>query len=459
MTTSIANAGPVANGSDSAHAAAAAAASNGVNGNSANGNTRASSGGGANGTQAYVPTTSTNYQPFAITAHYTAIRSNSAAAQKAAAADDAFAPNLNVRLICPDCKIDPPNLEESFATGDLVCTDCGMVVGDRIVDTRSEWRTFANEDGDDPSRVGQATNPLFDGLTDKLDTRISFRDGGSGTSRDLQRTAQRMQGTRDRHMLDAFEDIQRKCDSVHLPRTVSDIAKQAFRRCEEERILKGKRPEAIIAAAIYVACKMAKVPRTFSEICALTSVNKKMIGQCFKEMQMAFGLNATGVNGATGAGPASLGAGNGEAAEDGAEDRNSRGVTPVPGLGGGVGASDPSSGISPTGATDLVGRFCNHLGLDSQLTRLTELIAIRVRDLGTLAGRSPITIAAACIYFATQLCNVPKGAKRIGKTAAVSDATIKNSYKELFKHREDIVTDEIKKKGGNRIDMSRLTSV
>ncbi|KAE8228035.1 hypothetical protein CF326_g7048 [Tilletia indica] len=431
-----------------------------------------SNGGGA---QAYVPTANTNYQPFAITAHYTAIRTNSVAAQKAAAADEAFAPNLNVRLICPDCKIDPPNIEESFATGDLVCTDCGMVVGDRIVDTRSEWRTFANEDGDDPSRVGQASNPLFDGLTDKLDTRISFRDGGSGTSRDLQRTAQRVQGTRDRHMLDAFEDIQRKCDSVHLPRTVSDIAKQAFRRCEEERILKGKRPEAIIAAAIYVACKMAKVPRTFSEICALTSVNKKLIGQCFKEMQMAFGLNASGMGGTGGpAGSSTNGssisgtstATNGNSGADGTADDGtagdrSRAGTPAAngGMGVGVGSSDPASGISPTGATDLVGRFCNHLGLDAQLTRLTELIAIRVRDMGTLAGRSPITIAAACIYFATQLCNVPKGAKRIGKTAAVSDVTIKNSYKELYRCREDILTEEVKKKGGSRIDVTRLGPV
>ncbi|KAE8224662.1 hypothetical protein CF319_g2468 [Tilletia indica] len=433
------------------------------------------SNGGGGGAQAYVPTANANYQPFAITAHYTAIRTNSVAAQKAAAADEAFAPNLNVRLICPDCKIDPPNIEESFATGDLVCTDCGMVVGDRIVDTRSEWRTFANEDGDDPSRVGQASNPLFDGLTDKLDTRISFRDGGSGTSRDLQRTAQRVQGTRDRHMLDAFEDIQRKCDSVHLPRTVSDIAKQAFRRCEEERILKGKRPEAIIAAAIYVACKMAKVPRTFSEICALTSVNKKLIGQCFKEMQMAFGLNASGMGGTGGpAGSSTNGssisgtstATNGNSGADGTADDGtagdrSRAGTPAAngGMGVGVGSSDPASGISPTGATDLVGRFCNHLGLDAQLTRLTELIAIRVRDLGTLAGRSPITIAAACIYFATQLCNVPKGAKRIGKTAAVSDVTIKNSYKELYRCREDILTEEVKKKGGSRIDVTRLGPV
>lgn len=57
-------------------------------------------------------------------------------------------PNLNVRVSCPDCKVIPPNIIEEFASGDLVCGDCGLVLGDRIIDTRSEWRTFANDDGD-----------------------------------------------------------------------------------------------------------------------------------------------------------------------------------------------------------------------------------------------------------------------------------------------------------------------
>lgn len=46
--------------------------------------------------------------------------------------------DLAVRLICPDCQDPNPNIVESFASGDLVCGNCGMVLGDRIVDTRSE---------------------------------------------------------------------------------------------------------------------------------------------------------------------------------------------------------------------------------------------------------------------------------------------------------------------------------
>lgn len=48
--------------------------------------------------------------------------------------------DLAVRLICPECRDPHPNIEEEFSSGDLVCRGCGLVLGDRIVDTRSECK-------------------------------------------------------------------------------------------------------------------------------------------------------------------------------------------------------------------------------------------------------------------------------------------------------------------------------
>ena len=46
------------------------------------------------------------------------------------------------------------------------------------------------DEGDDPSRVGAAMDLLMDGM-EQLDTVISFRDGGAGIARELQRTESR----------------------------------------------------------------------------------------------------------------------------------------------------------------------------------------------------------------------------------------------------------------------------
>jgi transcription initiation factor TFIIB len=51
-----------------------------------------------------------------------------------------FGPDLSVRLICPECRDPNPNIVEEFGSGDLVCGSCGLVLGDRVVDTRSECK-------------------------------------------------------------------------------------------------------------------------------------------------------------------------------------------------------------------------------------------------------------------------------------------------------------------------------
>ena len=56
----------------------------------------------------------------------------------------ACTPDLSVRLICPNCRDPNPKIREEFREGDLVCEGCGLVLADRIVDTRSEWRVRAS---------------------------------------------------------------------------------------------------------------------------------------------------------------------------------------------------------------------------------------------------------------------------------------------------------------------------
>lgn len=56
------------------------------------------------------------------------------------------------------------HLIEDYRAGDMICSECGLVVGDRVIDVGSEWRTFNNEkSGVDPSRVGGPENPLLSG--------------------------------------------------------------------------------------------------------------------------------------------------------------------------------------------------------------------------------------------------------------------------------------------------------
>ena len=52
-----------------------------------------------------------------------------------AAKEEAFRADLNVRLVCPDCQEENPNLIEEFGSGDLVCGGCGQSPSPRRADS------------------------------------------------------------------------------------------------------------------------------------------------------------------------------------------------------------------------------------------------------------------------------------------------------------------------------------
>jgi len=319
-----------------------------------------------------------------------------------------FRPDLNVRLMCPDCR-ENSQLIEQFASGDIVCNNCGLVLGDRVIDTRSEWRTFADSEGDDPSRVGGPNDPLLSGSA-QLSSVISFRDNHSGVSRGLQKaSASVSKNTGETTLIEAFQEIQHQCEQISLPKVVSDSAKQLFKRQEEERILKSKKRPAIIAACIFIACRDQRVERTFKEIVALSGVSKSDIAACFSVMQRTFGVAA--------------------------------------------------ANVQQSSAAGIVNRFCNHLGLPPAIQSATIEVARNVDELGVLAGRSPLSVASDCLYFTSHAFGMGKSVKEIGAVAGISDSTLRTSYKLLLTKRDQLLSQKwFSERGANSVvaDLSRV---
>ena len=346
-------------------------------------------------------------------------------------ADEPWEENLNDRLICPDCNNNPPNLVEEFSSGDMVCGDCGLVLGARIVDTRSEWRTFSNDDqnNDDPSRVGDGPNVLLNG--DQLQTSIAFGDGSK--SRELHRAQNRSTNDKgNKTLLAAYKEIGAMCEAIHLSKTVSDTVKHLFKKVNDAGAFRGKSQETVIAGCIFIACRQCKVPRTFREVFALTNVPKKEIGRIFKALEKFFGAQN--------------------------EDMQIGMWADWPHLSSftdSIYVATPD--IKSTSASELCIRYCSLLNLNAQCTKVSQALADKMGTVGALAGRSPLSAAAACIYFASHLMKQPKNAKQISQVAGVSDGTIRTSYKLLEAEKERLVDPEWLKDGKG--DMALLPKV
>jgi transcription initiation factor TFIIB len=88
-----------------------------------------------------------------------------------------------------------------------------------------------------------------------------------------------------------------------------------------------------------------------------------------------------------------------------------------------------AANVGDSSAAGIVSRFCNHLGLPPALQSATIEVVRKIDDLGILAGRSPLTIAAACVYFTSHAFGLGKSSKEIGKVASIGESTLKTAYK------------------------------
>ncbi|KAL6706551.1 transcription initiation factor IIB [Coniothyrium glycines] len=331
--------------------------------------------------------------------------------------------DLNVLMICPDCREDPPNLVEEFSAGDTICGSCGRVLADRIIDTRSEWRTFSNDDqgNDDPSRIGDAANPLLHGS--QLQTEIGYGDGGA-RARDLSRAHNKSNHDKANKALQAaFGQISSLCDGQNIGRPTAETAKLLFRITDDAKLFKGKSQDAIIAGCIFIACRQHQQQRSFREIFKMTNVSKKEVGRTFKTLE-AFLQKHQAKNG----GPTT--AGNGAVLDT---------VNLV--KGGGSGA---------TSAEQLMPRCCDKLGLSMNVQLVAEQCAHIVSEQGVAAGRSPLSIAGAVLYLVSHLMGHPRTPKEIGAAVEVSDGTIRTAYKLMHAAQDKIIQEDWISKGGDR---------
>ncbi|CAO2837296.1 unnamed protein product [Amaranthus hypochondriacus] len=291
---------------------------------------------------------------------------------------------------CPDCKRSTEVVLD-HAAGDTVCVECGLVLEAHSIDEHSEWRTFANEAQDnDPVRVGGPTNPL---LTDGGLSTVISKPNGSSTeflTSSLGRWQSRGSNP-DRNLIQAFKSIATMADRLGLVSTIKDRASEIYKKVEDQKPLRGRNQDAILAACLYIACRQEDKPRTVKEICSVANgATKKEIGRA-KEFI-------------------------------------------VKQLEGEMGQSVEMGTIH---AGDFLRRFCSHLGMDKQAVKAAQE-AVQTSEALDIR-RSPISIAAAIIYIVTQLSDDKKPLKDISLATGVAEGTIRNSYKDLYPHISKII--------------------
>ena len=290
---------------------------------------------------------------------------------------------------CPECS--SRNLDHDDTRGEVVCMDCGLVLEDDVIDQGAEWRVFSPEQGDQRSRTGAPMNKMMHdkGLSTDLDWQNKDYSGKAVAPkmrsqlyrmRKWQRRA-RTSNAQERNLSIALAEIDRICSRMELPKITREEAATVYRKCVENRLVRGRSIEGVSAASIYIACRLHNVPRTLDEVSTSARTGRKEIGRTARFVIRELKIR-----------------------------------------------------IQAPRPQDYVPRFCSELGLPPNVEARALEFVDEICRLELDSGKGPVGIAASSIYIAGIMCNHHRTQREVSEAAGVTEVTIRNRYKEICRH-------------------------
>ena len=306
---------------------------------------------------------------------------------------DGTSQNLAEKSACVECGGALRWGESSY----LTCTSpvCAHVHRDTL-DFSPEWRHFPDDPSSvDMSRCGMPTNPLLE--QSSYSCRIVGTRRCSKSFRSVMKYAEWQSiPNREKVLTADFRRITSCAENWNLPKKLIDDAHYFYKQItDDSKKFRGIRREAILAAAVYISCKMNESVRTAVEISQMFYIDLKS---------------------------AVLGCKNAHAIMSQQED---------------VRRDQYIAKITPD---MMIERFCCKFNFADDLVKLAVFVAKKVEQLHLLTKSSPASVSAGVIYFVAQKCNMAYVTKRhVKQVCDMSEVTINTCHRILCEHADQLI--------------------
>ncbi|MFH0817408.1 MAG: transcription initiation factor IIB [Candidatus Micrarchaeota archaeon] len=289
---------------------------------------------------------------------------------------------------CPECG--SRKLVHDHEKGELLCSDCGLIIDENIADAGPEWRAFDSEQRDKRARGGAPVKYMRPnkGLVTEID-QYNRDIRGSKISSKKQAQLYRMRkwhkrasiaSSMERNLAIALSELDRIASYLGLPDSIREAAALLYRKCIEKGLIRGRLIESVVSAVIYAICREYGIPRTLDEISETSGVEKKEIGRTYRFISRELELK--------------------------------------------VPLTDP---------THYIPRFSSALKLSGKVQEKAIELLKKAIVKGLISGRGPTGVAAAAVYIASAVEGERRTQKEVADVAGVTEVTIRNRYRELKK--------------------------
>jgi len=185
----------------------------------------------------------------------------------------------------------------------------------------------------------------------------------------------------DRNLAYAMNELDRFASQLNLSKDIKESAAHIYRKMAHKNLIRGRSIEAMLIASIYLSCRLNNIPKTLDDFIEFASVDKKKIARCYRLILNELKLN-----------------------------------------------------IHVSSPINFIPRFCADLKLSGRTQNRAASILELAKIHRITAGKAPTGLAGAALYVAAIQEGERRTQKEISIAAGVTEATIRNRYKELVNH-------------------------
>jgi len=156
--------------------------------------------------------------------------------------------------------------------GERVCVACGTILGSYI-DEGAEWRIYANTE-DDPSRTGTLTNELLPNSSyGSMMMRRRIPNQSEEAKSIAKLSAWSFSSHGERSWMGMFDAIQATALRAGLTKAIVLDSCAMFKLVEDAQKTRGETRRALMAAAVFTACRQNDATRSHEEVAGLFRVS------------------------------------------------------------------------------------------------------------------------------------------------------------------------------------------
>jgi transcription initiation factor TFIIB len=274
--------------------------------------------------------------------------------------------------------------------GFLICSNSSCsIMKTGMIDLSPEWNYYGEEStSGNTIRCGPPINPLL------KESSIGCKVLCHGpTSFKILKVAQYAEWNsmpyKEKTRYDDFMYISVMANNASISKMIVNEACFYYTIISERQSFRGLNRDGIIAASIYIACRIKGVPRTSKEIASMFNLDGTSATKgCKNAMSIINELEK---------------------------------VIPF----------ENKTQYSETNPSSFIERYCSKLFINIELTKLANFIALQIKKNNLVPENTPHSVAAGIIYLLSVEFNLSITTKQIHDISDTSEVTINKCYKKI----------------------------